>query len=177
MTAKKAKESTTIMTNIVLTNETNYFHNMFGGDLLARMDRASAISAMRHCESDVVTAAVNNVSFRKPIPLGSVLEVVANVTRSFGTSLEVAVDVWIDDPILKEKTKANIGFYTFVALDKNQKPHPVPELIPETDIEKQRFEDALMRREISLIYSGRINPGESSQLKKYFQEKNINLND
>ncbi len=166
--SKKCNESLTVMTNIVLPNETNSLNNMFGGELLARMDRAAAIAASRHSESTVVTASVNHVSFKYPIPEGGVVVVEAKVSRAFSTSMEVFCDVWLDNPITKEKIHTNDGIYTFVAVDSNNKPLPVPEAIPETDLEKDRFEAALRRKELSLILAGRMKPKDSVELKKIF---------
>lgn len=167
--SKKCNESLTVMTNIVLPNETNSLDNMFGGELLARMDRAAAIAASRHSESTVVTASVNHVSFKYPIPEGGVVVVEAKVSRAFSTSMEIFCDVWLDNPITKEKIHTNDGIYTFVAVDKENKPVAVPEAIPETELEKERFEAALRRKELSLILSGRMKPSDSVELKKIFQ--------
>lgn len=166
--SKKCSESHTVMTNIVLPNETNSLNNMFGGELLARMDRAAAIAASRHSQSTVVTASVNHVSFKHPIPEGGVVVVEAKISRAFSTSMEIYCDVWLDNPITKEKTHTNEGIYTFVALDKNNKPVPVPESEPETNLEKERFNAALRRKELSLILSGRMKPKDSVELKKLF---------
>ncbi|MGM5630431.1 acyl-CoA thioesterase [Apibacter raozihei] len=171
MKSKIPDDSKTIMTTIVLTNETNSYDNMFGGDLLALMDRACAIAAMRHSESKVVTASVNHVSFNKPIPVGSTVEVIAKVSKSFETSMEVFVDVWIDDPLKQTKTKTNEGIYTFVALDEKMKPKKVNKIIPQTDEEMKRYKGAQQRRELSLILSGKIRPNEAQELKKLFEVK------
>jgi len=167
---KKASESLTIMTNIVLPNETNSLRNLFGGELLAKMDRCMSISAARHCERRVVTASVNHVSFNHPIPEGGVVVLESKVSRAFSTSMEVYVDVWLDDPINQKKVHTNAGIYTFVAVDEFNRPIPIPEMIPETDEEKERFAAAFRRKELSLILSGRMKPLESVELKKLFQE-------
>jgi acyl-CoA hydrolase len=166
--SKKCNESLTVMTNIVLPNETNSLKNMFGGELLARMDRAAAISASRHSESTVVTASVNHVSFKHPIPEGGVVVVEAKVSRAFSTSMEIYCDVWLDNPITKEKIHTNEGIYTFVAVDKNNKPVAIPEAVPETELEKVHYEAALRRKELSLILSGRMKAKDSVELKKLF---------
>lgn len=166
--SKKCSESLTVMTNIVLPNETNSLKNMFGGELLARMDRAAAISASRHSESTVVTASVNHVSFKHPIPEGGVVVVEAKVSRAFSTSMEIYCDVWLDNPITKEKIHTNEGIYTFVAVDKQNKPVAIPEAVPETELEKERYEAALRRKELSLILSGRMKAKDSVELKKLF---------
>ena len=116
MREKSPKDSLTIMTNSVLPGDTNQLNNMFGGELLARMDRAASISASRHSKRIVVTSSVNHVSFNKAIPLGSTITIEAKVSRAFNSSMEVYLDVWIDN-LNGEKTKANEAIYTFVAVD------------------------------------------------------------
>ena len=165
---KKASESLTVMTNIVLPNETNSLRNLFGGELLAKMDRCASISAARHCERRVVTASVNHVSFNHPIPEGGIVVLESKVSRAFSTSMEIYVDVWLDDPINQKKIHTNEGIYTFVAVDKNNKPVAVPESEPETELEIGRYEAALRRKELSLILSGRMKPTDSVELKKLF---------
>lgn len=166
--SKKSIDSLTIMTNIVLPNETNSLRNLFGGELLARMDRAASISATRHCERRVVTASVNHVSFDQPIPEGGIVVLEAKVSRAFSTSMEIYVDVWLDDPINQRKTHTNTGIYTFVAVDEFNKPVPIPHLEPESEEEVERFHAALRRKELSLILSGRMKPADSIELKKLF---------
>ena len=97
MEPKHPKDSKTILTDLVLPSETNPLNNLFGGELLARMDRAASIAARRHSRRIVVTASVNHVAFKKTIPLGSVVTVEANISRSFKSSMEVIIDVWIED--------------------------------------------------------------------------------
>ncbi len=97
MKAKTASESLTILTDLVLPAETNPLDNLFGGELLARMDRACSIAARRHARSIVVTASVNHVAFSSAVPVGSVVSVEAKVTRAFHSSMEVFVDVYTED--------------------------------------------------------------------------------
>jgi len=167
---KFPKESLTVMTNIVLPNDTNSLNNLFGGELLSRMDRCASISAVRHSERRTVTASVNHVSFDKSIPVGSIVVLESKVSRAFSTSMEVYVDVWLDDPISGNKTHTNTGIYTFVAVDEYNKPVRIPEIEPETEEEKNRYNAALRRRELSLILSGRMKASESVELKKIFFE-------
>ncbi len=166
--SKTAQESLTVMTNIVLPNETNSLRNLFGGELLARMDRCASISAARHAQSKVVTASVNHVSFKMPIPEGGVVILESKVSRAFSTSMEIYVDVWLDNPVTQERIHTNEGIYTFVAVDANNHPIAVPRLVPETEEEKQRYDDASRRKELSLILSGRMDPNEAVELKKIF---------
>ncbi|HNQ27803.1 MAG TPA: hotdog domain-containing protein, partial [Aquaticitalea sp.] len=97
MQARTPEQSRTIMTDIVLPGETNPINNLFGGELLARMDRAASIAARRHSRKIVVTASVNHVAFNRSVPLGSVVTVEAKVSRAFKTSMEIYIDVWIED--------------------------------------------------------------------------------
>ncbi len=168
MQAKFAKDSRTIVTDLVLPSETNPIGNMFGGELLARMDRAASIAARRHSRRIVVTASVNHVAFNKMIPLGSVVTVEATVSRAFKTSMEVYMDIWIEDRESGVKTKANEAIYTFVAVNEMGTPMEVPELIPETELEKQRFDAALRRKQLSLVLAGKMKPKDATELKALF---------
>jgi acyl-CoA hydrolase len=168
---KTAKESLAVMTNLVLPNDSNQLNNMFGGELLARMDRISAISAKMHSGSlQVVTASVNHVSFSQPIPLGSTVKLESKVTRAFKTSMEVYVDVYIYDYKKETFTKTNDAIYTFVALDENNKPVAVPELVPETELEIERYNAALRRKQLSLVLAKRMKPSEAHELKALFAD-------
>ena len=168
MKAKTAKESLSITTEIVLPNDTNNLDNLMGGRLLHWMDIATAIAAHRHCGRIVVTASVNNVSFAKAIPRGSIVTLEAKVSRSFTSSMEVIVDVWMENNQNKEKVKCNEAIYTFVAVDQLGNPIDVPNLIPETREEKSRFDAALRRRQLSLILSGRMKAEDATELKALF---------
>lgn len=169
MQARTPKDSLTVLTDIVLPSETNPIGNMFGGELLARMDRAASISARRHSRRIVVTASVNHVAFNKMIPVGSVVTVEAKVSRAFNTSMEIYMDVWIEDRESGIKSKANEAIYTFVAVDEMGTPVEVPELLPETDIEKLRFDAALRRKQLSLVLAGKMKPKEATELKALFE--------
>ncbi|PIV49972.1 MAG: acyl-CoA thioesterase [Flavobacteriaceae bacterium CG02_land_8_20_14_3_00_34_13] len=168
MQAKSPKDSRTIVTDLVLPSETNPIGNMFGGELLARMDRAASIAARRHSRRIVVTASVNHVAFNKMIPLGSVVTVEAAVSRAFKTSMEVYMDVWIEDRESGIKSKANEAIYTFVAVNETGTPMEVPQLIPETDLEKARYEAALRRKQLSLVLAGKMKPHDATELKALF---------
>lgn len=168
MKSKTAKESLTIQTQFVLPNDTNSLGNLFGGQLLAWMDIAASISAHRHCKAVAVTASVNNVSFNVPIKQASIVTLQAKVSRAFKTSMEVFIDVWIEDPTSGELLKCNEAIYTFVSIDKNGAPLAVPELVPESEEEKSRFEGALRRKQLSLILANKMDPKEATDLKALF---------
>ena len=168
MKSKTPTESLTIMTDLVLPGETNPLDNLFGGELLARMDRASSIAARRHCNRITVTASVNHVVFSKAVPVGSVLTIEAKVSRAFHSSMEIFVDVWMEDRESGGRTKVNEGIYTFVAVDRTGSPVKVPEIIPESDLEKERFDGALRRKQLSLVLSKKMDPQDATELKALF---------
>lgn len=169
MRSKNPKESLTILTDMVLPGETNALNNLFGGELLARMDRACSIAAQRHSKRIVVTASVNHVAFNKAVPVGSIVIIEAKVSRAFTSSMEIYADVWIEDRESGQKTKANEGIYTFVAVDMTGTPIKVPSILPETALEKVRYEGALRRKQLSLVLSGKMKPEDALELKALFK--------
>lgn len=168
MKKKTAEETKAIMTELVLPNDTNTLGNLMGGRLLHWLDICAAISAHRCSNRIVVTAAVNNVSFEHPIKLGDIITLEAKVSRCFNSSMEVIIEVFVEDHRTGDKTKCNDAIYTFVAVDQMGAPIAAPELVPETDEEKNRFEAALRRRQLSLILAGKLKPEEATELKKLF---------
>ncbi len=156
------------MTEMVLPNDTNTLNNLMGGRLLHWMDICGAIAAQKHANATVVTASVDNVSFAQPIRLGHVVTMNAGVTRAFNSSMEVYIEVWAEDIPAGIKVATHKAFYTFVAVDNENKPQRVAELIPETDEEKDFFKSALRRRQLRLLLSGRLAPGEATELKELF---------
>ena len=171
MKSKTASKSLSITTEIVLPNDTNNLSNLMGGRLLHWMDIATAIAAHRHCEKTVVTASVNHVSFSEAIPAGSIVTLEAKVSRAFTSSMEVFVDVWMENNSHTGKKKCNEAIYTFVAVDQRGNPLEIPELIPETKEEKERYESALRRRQLSLLLSGRMKAEDATELKALFTKK------
>lgn len=169
MNGKPAKESYTEMNELVLPNDTNTFGNLMGGKLLYWMDICSAMAAQKHCNNVVVTASVDNVSFRRSVKLGEVVTIKAQVTRAFNSSLEVRMEVFAQNLPKGTKEKSNEAYYTFVALNEDGKPKPVPALIPETDSENKLYEEALQRRELRLILAGKLKPEKAEQLQSLIE--------
>ena len=167
---KTAQQTYATTSKIVLPNDTNTLGNLMGGQLLSWMDVNAAISAQRHCRRVVVTAAVNNVSFNKAIKLGDVVSIESKVSRSFGSSMEVFLDVSVENHRTGKRTKCNEAIYTFVAVDQVGQPIGVPELVPETDLEKERFDGALRRRQLGLILAKKMKPSEATELKALFDD-------
>ncbi len=168
MEAKKVSSSFTIMNEIVLPNDTNIFGNLMGGRLMYWMDIAAAIAAGKHCNAPVMTASVDNISFKTPIKLGNVVHIEAQITRAFNTSMEVFLKVWGEDPLHQYRYESNEAYFTFVALDPNGKPRPVPAAVPESESEHKLYEGALRRRQLRLILAGKMKPDDASELKALF---------
>ena len=168
MKPRTASETFASSSRIVLPNDTNTLGNLMGGQLLNWMDINAAISAHRHCRRVVVTAAVNNVSFDHAIKLGDIVSIESKVSRAFGSSMEVYLDVFVENHITGTRKKCNEAIYTFVAVDQLGAPIQVPELVPESDLEQQRFASALRRRQLSLILAGRMKPEEATELRALF---------
>ena len=168
MALKTPEQSKTIMTDLVLPSETNPINNLFGGELLARMDRAASIAARRHSRRIVVTASVNHVAFNHAVPLGSVVTIEAKVSRAFKSSMEIYLDVWIEDRESGECIKANEAIYTFVAVNETGRPVTIDPIKPETDLEKERYEGALRRKQLSLVLAGKMKPDDATELKALF---------
>lgn len=168
---KYVKDSVVNMTEFVLPNDTNTLNNLMGGRMMHFMDIAAAISAQKHCNRVVVTASVDHVSFKKPIKLGSVVTLKSFVTRTFTSSMEVRIEVWIEDLTKNTKEKSNEAYFTFVAVDQSGNPINVPEIIPETEEEQVFYDGALRRRQLRLILSGKMEPNDANELKALFIKK------
>lgn len=170
MKAKHPKDSLTIKSELVLPNDTNMYNNLMGGNLMYYMDVVGAICAQRHCNQEIVTASVDNISFRHPIQQGSVVTLKAFVTRAFHTSVEVKIEVESENIPKGLKQKTNEAFFTFVAINKEGKPQNVPGVVPETESEKKLYLGALRRRQLRLILAGKIKATEAEELKALFYE-------
>ena len=148
MLQKKVSDSATTFTEIVMPNDTNPMHNLMGGNLLKWMDIACGICGSKHANRIVVTAAVDNVSFNRPIKIGDIVTIHAQVTRAFNTSMEIYVEVSKENFRSHERVKCNEAFYTFVALDDDGRPVASPEIVPENEEERSRYDSAMRRREL-----------------------------
>ncbi len=168
MDPKKAAESFTIMNELVLPNDTNTFGNLMGGRLMYWMDIAAGMAAGKHCNAPSMTASVDNLSFKTPIKLGNIVHIEAKVTRAFTSSMEIHLKVWGEDTLHQYKYESNEAYFTFVALDPNNKPRPVPQVIPETEEEIKLYDGALRRRQLRLILSGKMKPDDAAELKALF---------
>jgi acyl-CoA hydrolase len=165
---KTPSESKVTMTEMVFPNDTNPLNNLMGGRMMHLIDIVAAITAQKHSNRIVVTASVDNVSFNKGIKMGNVITLNAQVTRSFNSSMEIFVRVFAEDIPTGTITETNNAFLTFVAVDQNGTPISVPQVVPESEEEKQLFESALRRRQLRLILANKMSPDEATELKSLF---------
>jgi acyl-CoA hydrolase len=154
------------MNEIVLPNDTNNLGNLMGGRLLHLMDICAAISSQRHTNRVCVTAAVDHVEFHAPIRQGEIVRLRSQVNRAFRTSMEIEINVWAEDALRQTVRKCNRAFYTFVSVDENNQPVPAPEILPETDEERERYDAAGKRRDLRLLLSGRLSWDKSEHLRE-----------
>ena len=133
-------------THMVQPPDTNHHGSAFGGMIMQWMDIAAAISAMRHCREPVVTVAVDDLHFARSIRLGDVVVINAQVNHTGKTSMEVGVRVERENQKTREREHCLTGYFTFVAVDSDNRPIPVAPLKTEGEDDKRRFEDAERRR-------------------------------
>ncbi len=162
---KLVSESKVTRTELLLPNDTNMLNTMMGGSLMHWMDNVGAIAAQKHSNCLVVTASVDNISFKNPIHLGQAVTLQAQVTRAFNTSMEVFIKVTAEDIPQNIKFDSNSAFFTFVAINNDFKPVKVPEITPETKEEIELFNGAQRRRELRLILANRMKPGDATDLQ------------
>ena len=149
---KPVSTSRTEMTEVVLPQDANVFGNILGGRVMHLVDIAAAITAHRHCRSIAVTASVDHIDFRNPIRIGEVITLKASLNRAFHTSMEIGVKVFSEDILTGEKKHTTSAYVTFVALDEDHRPKPVPPVIPQTAEDRRRYREALVRRKQRLAH-------------------------
>lgn len=148
--ARPVKNSYVTMTEMVLPAHTNALGSVFGGTIMSWIDIAAAISAQRHSSRPCVTASIDALSFVAPVFRGWVVNLRASVNYVGKTSMEVGVRVDAENPITGETFHTSTAYLTFVCLTDEGKPMKAPEIIPETEEQERRFNDAKKRREIRI---------------------------
>jgi acyl-CoA hydrolase len=136
------------MTEIVLPNDANPLNALLGGRLMHWIDMAAAMAAHRHSRQYVVTASIDHLDFLVPVRVGDIVILRSSVNRVYHTSMEVGVKVWVENYHTESTQHVSSAYLTFVAVDATGRRLPVAPVIPETDEEKRRYEDALRRREL-----------------------------
>lgn len=144
--AKPVSQSQVEMTEIVNPEDTNPLGTIFGGRVMALMDKAAAVASMRHCRRITVTASVDRINFINPIQLGDIVILRSSVNQTFHTSMEVGVKVFSEDPKSGSHQHTCTAYLTFVALGEDHRPVPVPALLLETEDQRRRARDAEERR-------------------------------
>ncbi|MBI4428850.1 MAG: acyl-CoA thioesterase [Ignavibacteriales bacterium] len=148
--AKLTRDSQVEMTEMVLPNDANRLGNLLGGRLMQWMDIAAAIASWRHTNRICVTASVDELHFLHPIKIGEVVILKASVNRAFNTSVEVGVRVLKENPLTGDRKHTNKAYLTFVSVDDEGNPVPVPPVKPTTKEEKRRYKQAAQRRALRL---------------------------
>jgi len=153
---RPVRESRSEYTQVALPNDANVLGNVLGGHIMHLIDLCSGLAAWRHARKPVVTASVDHISFLHPVRVGNVLILKSSVNRVFHSSMEVGVKVSVEDPSTGEAHHTSSAYLTFVALDDDGMPLAVAPVLPETEDEKRRFEEAGRRREDRLRARGRL---------------------
>ena len=148
LTPRPVRDSQSEMAEIVLPNDANPLNALLGGRLMHWIDLAGALAAHRHSRHYVVTASIDHLDFLVPVHVGDLVILRSSVNRVFHTSMEVGVKVFVENYIADSCQHVSSAYLTFVAVDEGGKRLPVPAVIPESDEERRRYEDAGRRREI-----------------------------
>ncbi|GAC1428555.1 MAG: hypothetical protein NVS1B11_11650 [Terriglobales bacterium] len=148
MTPRPVKDSQSEMAEIVLPNDANPLGALLGGRLMHWIDLAGAMAAHRHSRNYVVTASIDHLDFWVPVKVGDLVILRSSVNRVFHTSMEVGVQVVVENYLSETCKNVSSAYLTFVAVDREGHHLPVPPVVPETEDEKRRYEDAGRRREI-----------------------------
>lgn len=147
MAGRPVRESRSEYAELALPTDANVFGFLLGGRVMHLVDLAGATAAMRHARCPVVTASVDHLTFLHPIHIGQLVILRSAVNRVFRTSMEVGVKVFVEDLLTSEQKHTCSAYLTFVAIDAQGNRVPIPPVIPETDEERRRFDDAGERRQ------------------------------
>lgn len=148
--SKTVSASAVEVVQVVQPQDANPMGVAFGGKVVQWMDLAGAVAATRHARQPVVTASIDHLSFLAPIRIGNFVVIRAAVNYAGRTSMEVGVTIESEDPLSGQRTRTTRGYLTFVALDASGKPTVIPQVVPQTEKEQRRYEEAKLRRELKL---------------------------
>jgi len=143
--SKRPQDSAVESRYLVMPTDANPYGTAFGGAIMAWIDMVAAMAAQRHCGGEAVTASMDSLHFHAPIRVGDVVLLQAMVNYVGRTSMEVGVRVTREDPTTGQQVRATTAHLTFVALDKQKQPRPVPPIVPVSDDEKRRYRNAEVR--------------------------------
>jgi acyl-CoA hydrolase len=150
---RSPRQSEAVVSELMMPHQVNNVGHVFGGEILSMVDRAAAVSAMRHSGRPSVTVSIDQVEFKEPIFSGELVTCLAQVTYVGRTSMEVDVQVTAENLLTGVKRNTNSCYLTFVAIDEDHRPCPVPPLKPETPEEERRYREGERRREVRLQLS------------------------
>ena len=150
MEGKRVEESSVVMSQLMTHQDTNLAGNVHGGVIMKLIDTASGVAAVRHARSNVVTASIDRLDFHHPVFVGDLLTLRANLNLVGRTSMEIGVRVETENPITGVRRHTASAYLTYVALDRNGRPMPLPPLILETEEQMRRNREAKARRETRL---------------------------
>ena len=163
MLGKPVRESQSEYSELALPNDANVLGHVLGGKVMHLVDLAGALAALRHARCAVVTASVDHMNFLHPVHIGQLILLRSSVNRVFHTSMEVGVKVWVENYISGTRRHVASAYLTFVAVDKHGQHQPVPQVVPDTDDQKRRYEDAGRRREMRQKESQRKRKNDAEQ--------------
>lgn len=147
MNGKTISESRLTLNQLMLPEHANTMGNVHGGVIMKLVDEAGGLCATRHARRPAVTVAIDSMTFDKPVHVGELLELTAEVTWTGRTSMEVVVTVVAENPLTGDRVPTNSAYLVYVALDARGQPTPVPPLISETDAGRERLAAAQKRQE------------------------------
>ena len=148
LTPRKPSDSNTVFSELMMPHQVNNLGHVFGGELLSMVDRAAAVSAMRHAGRPCVTVSIDRVDFKEPIHTGELLTCTAQVRFVGRTSMEIGVEVVAENLLTGVKRQTNTCLLTFVAIDNDHRPCPVPPLDLSDPDDERRFREGKRRREV-----------------------------
>jgi len=144
--ARRPADSRVTMTELVIPEDTNPQGNIFGGRVMALIDKAAAVVGMRHCRTQVTTASVDSLTFLSPIRLGSIMILEGRIHNVFRSSMEVGVRVESEGPLTGEKRHTTTALVTMVSIDHEGNPIPAPPLLLESEEDRRLAREASERR-------------------------------
>jgi len=153
---KSPKDSAIETRYIVMPDHANHYGTAFGGVIMSWIDLIAVMVAQRHCEREAVTLSVDRLTFISPIQIGDHVILRASVNYTGTSSMEIGVQVIKENPYKQERVRATTAYLTFVALDENKKPIPVPKVVPETEDEIRRFNNAKIRQQAMKELKGKL---------------------
>ena len=152
LSPRPVRDSQSEMAEIVLPNDANPLGALLGGRLMHWIDLAGAMAAHRHSRNYVVTASIDHLDFLVPVHIGDLVILRSSVNRVFRSSMEVGVKVWVENYIEDDCRHVSSAYLTFVAVDAGGRHLPVPPVVPESEEQQRRYDEAGRRRDIRREY-------------------------